>query len=170
MNTSPPPMSTRQREGITGAPRSEINELESDSPSRLTGAAIDLYFYNWDSSWPCMITGDIANTVCSLDSTTTTDFDWRDYGALSPVGMQGCGDCYIWSAVGISESSYFLQTGANEVETFSKQEIVSCWDSMGEWYEHYSTCQGGYAEYPWIKIAENGGIVTEETYPYDSDG
>jgi len=87
-------------------------------------------------------------------------FDWETKGAVTPVKNQGsCGSCWAFSAVAALESAYFLKTG--KLVQFSEQELVSC--DM----ELYG-CQGGLMDpaFDWTRL--NGGLCSEEAYPYTS--
>merc|ERR1711998_406903 len=104
--------------------------------------------------------------ACSLypgfkDYTTDnrpSDFDWRDLGAVTSVKNQKyCGSCWTFSTAADIEGTHFLATG--DLVSFSEQQIVACDSNM------YG-CEGGYMYAAMQYIAEAGGIVSEEAYPY----
>ncbi|WVZ87631.1 hypothetical protein U9M48_034238 [Paspalum notatum var. saurae] len=86
--------------------------------------------------------------------------DWRDKGAVAPVKNQGqCGSCWAFSAVSTVESINQLVTG--EMVTLSEQELVECSTNGGN-----SGCNGGLMDSAFEFIIKNGGIDTEDDYPY----
>nr|CAQ00106.1 papain-like cysteine proteinase [Hordeum vulgare subsp. vulgare] len=86
--------------------------------------------------------------------------DWREKGAVAPVKNQGqCGSCWAFSAVSTVESINQIVTG--EMVTLSEQELVEC-DINGQ----SSGCNGGLMDDAFEFIIKNGGIDTEDDYPY----
>ncbi|KAL6844394.1 hypothetical protein ACP4OV_026067 [Aristida adscensionis] len=86
--------------------------------------------------------------------------DWREKGAVAPVKNQGqCGSCWAFSAVSTVESINQLVTG--EMITLSEQELVECSTNGGN-----SGCNGGLMDDAFDFIIKNGGIDTEDDYPY----
>ncbi|KAJ9579377.1 hypothetical protein L9F63_024517, partial [Diploptera punctata] len=84
------------------------------------------------------------------------EIDWRKLGAVTHVKDQGhCGSCYIFSAVGSLEGQQFRKTG--RLTALSEQNVVDC---------NHRGCRGGYGSGTLTFIRENGGIDTEESYPY----
>lgn len=86
--------------------------------------------------------------------------DWTTQGAVTPVKNQGqCGSCWSFSATGSLEGAYFLKN--KNLLSFSEQELVSC-DSTDQ------GCNGGWMDNAFTWMQNNGGISTEEAYPYTS--
>jgi len=85
-------------------------------------------------------------------------FDWRPKGAVTPIKDQGaCGSCWAFSAIASTEGAHFIQTG--KLVSLSEQNVMDCQTAC------YS-CGGGW-EYKGLQyIAQNGGVDTEESYPY----
>ncbi|CAM9645894.1 unnamed protein product [Pylaiella littoralis] len=88
-----------------------------------------------------------------------TEFDWRDYGAVTEVKNQAyCGSCWSFSTTGCLEGAWFL--AGNPLTSLSEQQLVAC-DT--EWNQG---CQGGWPSLAMDYISENGGIVPGDIYPY----
>ncbi|XP_014509925.1 cysteine proteinase COT44 [Vigna radiata var. radiata] len=85
--------------------------------------------------------------------------DWRLKGALAPIKDQGsCGSCWAFSTVATVEAINNIVTG--KFVSLSEQELVEC-DR-----EYNEGCNGGLMDYAFQFIIKNGGIDTEEDYPY----
>ncbi|XP_047943443.1 ervatamin-B-like [Salvia hispanica] len=86
--------------------------------------------------------------------------DWRKKGAVTKVKNQGaCGSCWAFSALGAVEGLNKIKTG--KLVSLSPQEILDCNLGIGD-----LGCRRGYMEKVYEFAMLNGGISSEEDYPY----
>ncbi|XVE70715.1 hypothetical protein DITRI_Ditri10aG0092900 [Diplodiscus trichospermus] len=86
--------------------------------------------------------------------------DWREEGIVSPVKNQGsCGSCWTFSTTGALEAAYAQAFGKGI--SLSEQQLVDCAGAFNNF-----GCSGGLPSQAFEYIKYNGGLDTEEAYPY----
>ncbi|KAF8100424.1 hypothetical protein N665_0224s0011 [Sinapis alba] len=86
--------------------------------------------------------------------------DWREDGIVSPVKEQGkCGSCWTFSTTGALEAAYHQAFGKGI--SLSEQQLVDCAGAFNNF-----GCDGGLPSQAFEYIKFNGGLDTEEAYPY----
>lgn len=100
-----------------------------------------------------------GNHVLTSDVLPETK-DWREAGIVSPVKNQGsCGSCWTFSTTGALEAAYTQHTGLGI--SLSEQQLVDCAGDFNNF-----GCNGGLPSQAFEYIKYNGGLDTEESYPY----
>jgi C1A family cysteine protease len=95
-------------------------------------------------------------------ATPPKSMDWRTENAVSPVKDQGqCGSCWSFSSTGAIEGVTAIASGS-PAPSLSEQQLIDCESSN-------KGCKGGLQPNSFSFVAKNGGITTEDAYPYIQD-
>jgi cathepsin F len=98
-------------------------------------------------------------------------FDWRDnkVPVVTPVKDQAqCGSCWAFSTIANIEGQWAM--AGNKLTSLSEQNLVDC-DHQCSTYDGEKSCDGGcdggLPQNAYAYVMENGGIDTEDSYPYE---
>jgi len=96
----------------------------------------------------------------NFNLTAPSEIDWRTRGYVTPVKDQGqCGSCWAFSSTGALEGQHMREYG--ELIPLSEQNLVDC-------VTFNAGCHGGWMDNSFIYVMRNGGLDTEQSYPYEA--
>ena len=122
-------------------------------------------FYNMDkvnekAKQNCSATKRAEGEVFTPSDDVPDTWNWQEHNGVSPVKDQGsCGSCWTFSTVGCMESAHLIKYGS--LATYSEQQLVDCAGG----FENYG-CNGGLPSQAFEYIMYNGGLASEDAYPY----
>ncbi|XP_075044727.1 cathepsin W-like [Mixophyes fleayi] len=83
--------------------------------------------------------------------------DWRKAGVISDIKNQGkCGSCWAFASVGNIEAQWGI---IGHPRNLSVQQVIDCGPCD-------AGCRGAYAWDAYITVLKEGGLATDEAYPY----
>ncbi|KAL6865204.1 hypothetical protein ACP4OV_016355 [Aristida adscensionis] len=86
------------------------------------------------------------------------EVDWNKKGAVTKIKDQkSCACCWAFSVVGAVEGIHQITTG--QLLSLSEQQLLDCSSDK-------SDCNTGFKGLAFEYIIKNGGIATEDAYPY----
>lgn len=138
----------RANQGFTLA----VNHLADRTPDELKVLRGRLRSKGYNGGQP------FPYNTAALANGLPEQFDWRIYGAVTPVKDQSvCGSCWSFGTTGHIEGAYFVKTG--QLLRLSQQALVDC-----SWGEGNNGCDGGedFRAYQWMM--KHGGLPTEGDY------
>lgn len=136
----------------------KFSDRKSEEISRLYGVRMPKQMESMQNSLEEQSFLDSIMEDTSFESPASVD--WRkEAGRVSRVKDQGdCGSCWAFATIGVLEGQEVVRNRSSLVE-LSEQNLVDC-DPVDR------GCNGGFPERALRFIKQQGGIVSENSYPY----
>ncbi|XP_077486544.1 cathepsin L-like peptidase [Amblyomma americanum] len=90
------------------------------------------------------------------------EVDWRKHNIVTgPKDQKECGSCWAFGTTGALEGQHAKNTG--KLVSLSEQNLIDCSGKFNN-----QGCKGGHPAKAFRYIIANGGIDTEDSYPYEA--
>ena len=91
-----------------------------------------------------------------------SSINWITRGAVTRVRHQGqCGSCWAFAVIAALESAYLKKYGKGY--DLSEQQLLDCAPN------YVNGCESGTSYLAWKYIKWSGGVVSEQSYPYQAE-